>query len=422
MKALVLTVGNHGDVLPFVALAAALKNHGHQVSLGVPFKFADTAKRYGIRCIPLGVDIDQLIKSRSKKQSEKRNAALRYFDSYRTSAALFAHFHDSISCGLRSDTLEEFDVVAYHYPLICGDEIAERFDAVNAPVCLQPFRIPTRSFAEPYFPISLPRILNPVSYKHKKFKMACSKAYSSTFRSEKLGLKHRRGIYDQLKSTNDRKLVILQAFNKHVFPDPPDYPDDVYTTNFWFPSYGSDWNPPRELVDFLASGSTPVCVGFGSSVGANPDTTAQIVAEAAHLADVRAILVPGGGGIAKREFGNEIFCSEEIPFGWLFSRVSAVVHHGGIGTCSRALAAGIPQVICPFGVEHEFFAKRMVSLGVAADPQPQNQLNARGLADAIIHATTSEIMSNSASRMRHLVTDSDGPLEAVKILEEAIGK
>lgn len=33
---------------------------------------------------------------------------------------------------------------------------------------------------------------------------------------------------------------------------------------------------------------------------------------------------------------------------WLFSRVSAVVHHGGGGTTAAALAAGKPQVVCPF--------------------------------------------------------------------------
>ena len=47
----------------------------------------------------------------------------------------------------------------------------------------------------------------------------------------------------------------------------------------------------------------------------------------------------------------------------LLPRCSAIVHHGGIGTTSQALAAGIPQVICPLAFDQFDNATRVERLG-----------------------------------------------------------
>ena len=40
-----------------------------------------------------------------------------------------------------------------------------------------------------------------------------------------------------------------------------------------------------------------------------------------------------------------------VPFSAILPRCAAIVHHGGIGTCAQALAAGIPQLVSPFGFD-----------------------------------------------------------------------
>ena len=42
---------------------------------------------------------------------------------------------------------------------------------------------------------------------------------------------------------------------------------------------------------------------------------------------------------------------EFVPFSWLPPRAAAIVHHGGIGTMSQGLAAGIPQLIMPMNFD-----------------------------------------------------------------------
>ncbi len=52
-----------------------------------------------------------------------------------------------------------------------------------------------------------------------------------------------------------------------------------------------------------------------------------------------------------------------MPFGKLLPHCAAIVHHGGIGTTSQALLAGIPQVIRPLAYDQFDNASRVESIG-----------------------------------------------------------
>ena len=58
------------------------------------------------------------------------------------------------------------------------------------------------------------------------------------------------------------------------------------------------------------------------------------------------------------------------PFSQLLPRCAALVHHGGIGTCAQALAAGIPQLVMPMGFDQPDNAARLQRLGVGATLVP----------------------------------------------------
>jgi UDP:flavonoid glycosyltransferase YjiC (YdhE family) len=55
-----------------------------------------------------------------------------------------------------------------------------------------------------------------------------------------------------------------------------------------------------------------------------------------------------------------------VELGTLLPRAVALVHHGGIGTCARGLAAGVPQVILPYGFDQFDNMARLERLGVGA--------------------------------------------------------
>jgi rhamnosyltransferase subunit B len=52
------------------------------------------------------------------------------------------------------------------------------------------------------------------------------------------------------------------------------------------------------------------------------------------------------------------------PFQQLFPHCAALVHHGGVGTGAKALAAGTPQLILPLAYDQRDNAARVKRLGV----------------------------------------------------------
>jgi rhamnosyltransferase subunit B len=51
------------------------------------------------------------------------------------------------------------------------------------------------------------------------------------------------------------------------------------------------------------------------------------------------------------------------PFSQLLPQCAALVHHGGIGSCAQALAAGIPQIIQPCAHDQFENARCVQALG-----------------------------------------------------------
>jgi UDP:flavonoid glycosyltransferase YjiC (YdhE family) len=57
------------------------------------------------------------------------------------------------------------------------------------------------------------------------------------------------------------------------------------------------------------------------------------------------------------------------------------VHHGGIGTTSQALAAGVPQLIVPFAHDQHDNAGRVRRLGCGAEVRPRQYRAAKVAAE-----------------------------------------
>lgn len=61
-----------------------------------------------------------------------------------------------------------------------------------------------------------------------------------------------------------------------------------------------------------------------------------------------------------------------VPFTALLPRLSALVHHGGIGTTCQALLAGVPQLVRPMGFDQFDNAQRVLTLGVGRQLLPRH--------------------------------------------------
>jgi UDP:flavonoid glycosyltransferase YjiC (YdhE family) len=102
-----------------------------------------------------------------------------------------------------------------------------------------------------------------------------------------------------------------------------------------------------------------------------------------------------------------------VPYAWLLPRIAAMIHHGGGGTASAGLRAGVPSITIPFLSDQHFWGTRLHELGVAAPPIPYRRLTVSRLADAIEHVTGNETMARKAADLAAAIGAEDGVAYAV---------
>ncbi|GAA1452241.1 glycosyltransferase [Nocardiopsis tropica] len=420
MKAIILTHGTRGDVQPYVALAKALREAGHEAVLGAPASAAALAEPHGVPFAPvideMNAFVDQPRVRRAMETgfsglSGKRIALELTLASRPAMARFLAEMADVAADG--------GDVVV-HMPGVPVHHIAEKMGIPAVPGALQPGWVPTGAFPNPMLPFTPPRTFNRASYATAQAFVRFMARSGDSLRAD-LGLPRRRGSRDILRRPDGGPATVLQGFSRHLLPvADPGYPSTVHTTGFWFLPAPPEWRPPADLEEFLAAGGPPVYIGFGSMVGLDPRKVGRIVTEAVRRAGVRAILAGGWGGISVDGNSEDVHLLEQAPHDWLFPRTAAVVHHGGSGTTGAALASGRPQVICPFLADQPFWAARAHAAGVAAPPQRGRDLSAEGLAEAIRRAVTDPAMRARAEEMGQRIRAKDGTRAAVGVLEALV--
>ncbi len=211
---------------------------------------------------------------------------------------------------------------------------------------------------------------------------------------------------------------VLYGYSPAVFPKPPDWDADTHVTGYWFLDPAEDWSPPAALIEFLQAGPLPVYVGFGSMSSRRPEQTADLVLQALAQARQRAIILAGWGGLQMAELPDSVLMVDSVPFSWLFPRVAAVIHHGGAGTTSAGLRAGVPSIVVPFFGDQPFWGRRVAELGVGPAPIPRRRLTAERLTGALQQAVTDQAMRQRAADLGATLQAEDGVGCAVEIIRQ----
>lgn len=120
-----------------------------------------------------------------------------------------------------------------------------------------------------------------------------------------------------------------------------------------------------DLLTFLDAGDPPAYVGFGSMRTVDA-VTARAAVDALRAKDRRVLIGRGWAGLDLPDDQDDCFVVGEVNQQELFTRVAAVVHHGGAGTTLTAARAGTPQLIVPQGGDQLYWARRVTELGIGA--------------------------------------------------------
>lgn len=409
MKALLVTHGTRGDVQPFLALAVALRQAGHDALLAAPKSFADSAAAHDVEFAPLDEGPNRLLED--PLMAEATEGGYRGVRGKITAISAIRRIKP-----LMADVLRDAGAVArssgadvvVHTPSVPAQHAAELLGVPAVLATFQPGWVPTSEFPCPMVPLPrVPRFLNRATYLTVSATMRAYSGVINAWRANDLGLPRGRG---------PRHALVLQAFSPLVTPVDPAWPESVRTTGFWYLPRATAWTPDAALKAFLEAGPAPVYVGFGSMAGRDAQRTGDIVAEAVRAAGMRAIVATGWGGLAARS-SDDLLVIDQAPHDWLFGKVSAVAHHGGGGTTAAALAAGVPQVVCPFVADQPHWAQRMHAVGVAPQPLPHSKLAVAALTEAIGRAAGDSMIRQRAAELGGQIRAENGAAAAVHELE-----
>ncbi|GCL35098.1 glycosyl transferase family 28 [Sphaerospermopsis reniformis] len=217
-------------------------------------------------------------------------------------------------------------------------------------------------------------------------------------------------LYGRLQKVN---VPYLYGFSPVVVPKPSTWSERLHITGYWFLEHPANWTPPQDLQEFIAAGSPPVYIGFGSMTGRDPQQMTEIALTALKKTKQRGILVTGSGGIAATDLPETVFKIESVPHDWLFPRMAAIVHHGGAGTSAAALRAGVPSIIIPFFGDQPFWGHCLWQLGVSPEPIPKPALTVDKLAQAITTAVNHTQMRQKAQFIGEQIRLENGVNQAV---------
>jgi UDP:flavonoid glycosyltransferase YjiC (YdhE family) len=361
MKITILAQGSRGDVQPYVALGVGLKNAGYQVCMPAPEVFRQLICDAGLDFIPLrGFDPQEFIRTPEIQTAVRQGGQLKIltsllheagplleglFDEYwRTSAGADLLIASSLVFGI-PDCAEKHGI-----PLI------------QAPI--HALLAPTRAFPSAFFApwgAQENNFANPITHKIVQFAFwSICRAALNHWRL-KMGLPRIDNYFQHMQARND---PTLYGFSPSVLPTPEDWPPNHRVTGYWFLEPPSGWRPPNALIQFLESGPPPVYVGFGSMDTQDPARMTRLVVDSLVASGQRGVLASGWGGLHTESLPDTIFSIKEIPHSWLFPRMAALIHHGGMGTTAAGLRAGLPAVIIPLGGDQPFWADRLQRLGV----------------------------------------------------------
>jgi rhamnosyltransferase subunit B len=360
---LIASFGSFGDIYPFLSLALALQRMGRAVTFVSPQKYEDTVRRAGVPFV--GVRTTQDAEQVVQAPPDLLHSASKFGASFRDYARELQGYVDAALAVLPTDA--PCVIAAHPFVLPMADLVRARRPGVRVVgVYLSPAAL--RTCHDPLLmgPVPSPRWV-PLAVRRAVWRgidrlvidpvpVPATNRLRATY-----GLPPIRHLFDHAQHTADLTLTL--------FPDwfgasQPDFPKPLISGSFPLYTPVSENVLPDDLQRFLQQGDPPVVVLAGTD---NTHATRLFGAavQAMQASGRRAVFLTSYAQQVPSALPPSIHWSPYAPLQALLPHVSAMVHHGGIGTMAEGLRAAVPQLITPFAWDQFDNAARARALGVA---------------------------------------------------------
>jgi rhamnosyltransferase subunit B len=425
MKVLMTPVGSAGDVNPFVIIGQELRRRGHRVTLLAPAVFGDVAANAGLEFVAIGTAEDFERTTRNPDLWHPRRGVRLVFkalgDQFRNAHAALEELYESgqtmlvgHSLSFFTRTFEELHTVPAATVHLAPSVLRSDYEQSTLPSGQDMTRWPRwlkRALWWAVDRLAIDPLIVPAL---------------NAWRAD-LGLPPVERVFETWLHSPQR---VLGLFPDWFAAPQPDWPAQVRLTGFVLSD--ETCAPPVSVVGsathgtadaaagsferFVTGGDEPIVFTPGS---ANRHGGAFFRAgiEAAGAIGRRALLVTGYPDQLPSPLPSHAYHLGYASFANLFPRAAAVVHHGGIGTCAQALAAGVPQLIMPMGFDQPDNAARLVRLGVA-EAIPATRFTAANVVPSLGRLLSSDKVLTACQRWREQVDGTVALSRACELLEE----
>lgn len=403
--------GSAGDVNPFLWLGRLLQARGHEVEVITTPLFQEFAEKSGLAFSSFGdADEFEAILHHPDLWKPYRGTAL----VFEYSARFLRPCFDVITSRVRGS--ETVLVSPFHQ--FASRLAREKFGAplVNVhlqPACLlsvhdSPLLLPGMEWFN-----KLPRWLKGLLYAlpnpaEGKMVPALRKVCGE------LGVAPPRRVIPDWMHSPDANLALFPEW----FAAPqPDWPLHTHLAGFPMEDLKGRIAIPAELDAWLDGGEKPVLLSPGSG-NAQAREFFQAGIAACERLGLRALLGTRYAGQLPDPLPSHARHFDYLPFSELLPRVSAFVHHGGVGTMSQGFAAGVPQLVMPMGHDQPDNAMRLKRLG-AGDALSPKQFTTQRVAGKLAELIQSAAVKNACAQAAALCKAAVPSDKAIEVLEAA---
>jgi rhamnosyltransferase subunit B len=355
---IVSALGSAGDVHPFIAISQALIARGHDVRMLAAPHFEERIRRAGVAFVPLGAPGEYEALLQRKELWEPRGGARMVIDEL---LSRLPEGYEAVDAAIHSaDTVLVGSTFSWGMRLVQEVRDLRAATVHLSPVCLMSATVPPVLPGVgdlSWMPTWSVRLLQRIAERWVLDRLLGPRlnAYRAT-----LGLRPVKRIWSRWIHSPD---FVIGAWPTWFASPQPDWPPHMHTLGFpVFHEGGAGLD--AELEAFIDAGPAPIGITPGSAM-AHGQAFFERAIEACRVAGQRVVLITPFREQLPEQLPVWAHHVAYAPFSALMPRLSALVHHGGIGTSAQALKAGIAQVVVPFAHDQFENAARLRRLGVS---------------------------------------------------------
>ncbi len=357
---LLLPFGTSGSVFPFIWLGRKLLERGHQISIIASPLYEQSVLQAGLGFFPPDPDELPAMLADPKLWKPRACKKVAFTCAGRAVAPCVAAIDRVI------DEVGKPDLMLA--PMISfGARIArEKYGICLITVHLYPAAMMSAHDA----PLVLPgiRLLRLLPLKARKLVLSMPSPFDRFAlpavrqACSDHGVRPPRRLWKQWHHSPDGVLALFPSWFCGVTKDQP---RNTFQWDFPLEDMSEQRTMEPDLERFLAAGAKPILFTAGTGQFHASEFFAIATRVVARLG-CRAVFLTVKKDQLPPDLPDSIFVTAYVPFSRILPLAALMVHHGGIGTLSQCLAAGIPQLIVYMSLDQPDNAARLERLGVGA--------------------------------------------------------